>query len=301
MSISAVFVAGAMYAVARHRPAPWSLLASGSALLAILMPEWVRADWRWGDLLTVSGLVLVVWSLGESRQRIERHAARTRLMADQLKAEKQISEERAVVAERARIARDVHDLVAHHVGAIALQTRAAMETVQDDLLPLRQSLDSISVTADTALTEMHRLLGLLATGDELAAKPSLAHLEPLARTAEAAGCRVAFTVTDRLDHVSMSVQTCAYRIIQEALTNAAKHAPGTDISVTLDADPRFFTVEISNGPAAGLRTPIGPGGFGLIGMRERVAAFAGRLTVRERPDGGWFVQAVLPVTGEQHR
>jgi signal transduction histidine kinase len=214
---------------------------------------------------------------------------------------------RAAAAERARIARELHDVVAHHVSLMAVQAEAARS-----LLPARpeeaaRSVDIIGTTARAALTELRRLLGVLrgpAPDPQTAPSVSLAGLGTVLDQVREAGLGVELTVTGTSSQLSPGTDLTAYRIIQEALTNSLRHAQASQAEVTLAYEPGYVTVRVTddgppraggNGPAPGGSGPDGSssGGFGLAGIAERVASCGGSLTVG--PNGtGFAVTARLP-------
>ncbi|MFI6538683.1 sensor histidine kinase [Nonomuraea sp. NPDC050547] len=285
-----LFVAFAGYAVARHARPPLSAAAIPLVAATLLVPDLIRPwlgmppstdpGWSVTALLLLLTVCAGAWSLGFAHRR-------THLYAVRLRAEQERSTRRALAAERARIARDLHDLIAHHVSVIAMQARSTAET-----LPGEPGLAVIGTSADTALTEMRRMVGLL-TDDHDGPQPSLAHLDRLAAPARTAGCHVEITMPGHLD-VPAAVQITAYRIIQEALTNVLKHAGATTVDLTLRQAPGNLTVTVTNGPPQTARPPAPPGsGLGLIGMRERTALFEGAFSADWTPEGGWRVEAVL--------
>ncbi|GAA0940830.1 sensor histidine kinase [Nonomuraea longicatena] len=286
-----LFVAFAGYAVARHARPPLSAAAVPLVAATILLPDLIRPwlgmppstddpGWSVTTLLLLLTVSAGAWSLGFAHRR-------THLFAQRLRAEQERSTRRAVAAERARIARDLHDLIAHHVSVIAMQARSTAET-----LPEEPGLAVIGTSADTALTEMRRMVGLL-TDEHDGPQPSLAHLDRLAAPARAAGCQVEITVPGRLDAPD-AVQITAYRITQESLTNVLKHAGATTVDLTLRQAPGRLTVTVTNGPPSRPRPPAPPGsGLGLIGMRERTALFEGTFSAGRTPEGGWCVEAAL--------
>ncbi|MFD9949431.1 sensor histidine kinase [Nonomuraea sp. NPDC059023] len=285
-----LFVAFAGYAVARHARPPLSAAAIPLVAATLLLPDLIRTwlgmppstdpGWSVTALLLLLAISAGAWSLGFAHRR-------THLYAVRLRAEQERSTRRAVAAERARIARDLHDLIAHHVSVIAMQARSTAET-----LPEEPGLAVIGTSADTALTEMRRMVGLL-TDDHDGPQPSLAHLDALTAPLNAAGCRVEITVPSSLTAPD-AVQITAYRIIQEALTNVLKHAGATTVDLTLRQAPGRLTVTVINGPPSRLRPPAPQGsGLGLIGMRERTALFEGTFSAGRTPEGGWRVEAAL--------
>ncbi|MFB9719139.1 sensor histidine kinase [Planobispora longispora] len=294
------------YAVARHARPPASASAVVVVAVAVLAPElagpWLSLPAPREPVVDPLGVVLVValsagvWWLGASRRHIHADAVRLRGLAGRLRAEQEVSARRAVVAERARIARDLHDLVAHHVSAIAMQARATAEALTDDPRSAGRGVDAIGTAADTALAEMRRLLGLLTDdrdGPDPAPEPSLRHLDRLAAAARAAGCRVAIEA-DPVGGVPPAVQVSAYRVVQEALTNVLRHAGATAVRVVLVREEGRLAVTVENGPPAPGRTPLTGSGLGLVGMRERVALFGGLLRAGPRDGGGWRVEALFP-------
>lgn len=308
----------ACYSVARHTPAPRSLLAPVALTTVLLAPE--VADGRLNvfssadtavplalaDYLVAAAMAAAVWLLGASRRRLYADAARLRDLAERLRAEQRVSARRAVAAERARIARDLHDLVAHHVSAIALQAHAVTVVLPDDTRAAGQGVAAISEAANTALDEMRGLVRLLAdpppesgaegTGPAAAAplpQPSLRHLERLTGESEAAGCPVTLTVTGPVAELPPAVQVSAYRVVQEALSNVRKHAGAVPVRVGLACRDGRLTVTVENAAPAADRRPMPGSGLGLIGMRERAALFGGTLSAQPVPDGGWRVEATF--------
>ncbi|WP_445785640.1 sensor histidine kinase [Streptomyces aureoverticillatus] len=307
----------ACYSVARHTPAPRSLLAPVVLTAALLAPE--LADGRLNvyssadtavplgpaDYLVAAGLAAAAWLLGWSRRRLHEDAARLRDLAERLRAEQRVSARRAVTAERARIARDLHDLVAHHVSAIALQARAVTVVLPDDTHAAGQGVAAISEAADTALDEMRGLVQLLADlppesgagssgGTAPLPQPSLRHLEQLTGESGAAGCPVALTVTGPVTELPPAVQVSAYRVVQEALSNVRKHAGAVPVRVELACRNGRLTVTVENAAPAPDRRPMPGSGLGLVGMRERAALFGGTLLAEPVADGGWRVVATFP-------
>ncbi|BBC98580.1 sensor histidine kinase [Streptomyces griseofuscus] len=296
-----------VYALAGHVRARVSLPGTVLCLVSALTADALTGHWRQppslGSLEPISATTFVfflglAWASGYGRRRIGADADRLRDLNRRLAAEQERNARQAVVAERARIARDLHDVVAHHVSAIAVQARAAEDVLATGPLPdttVVESVGLIARSADTALVEMRRLLGLLSFRDQrLAPEPSLDHLGPLLDTATAAGCRVTSRVTPGAQSApSPGMRVSAYRIVQEALTNVVKHAGPVGVSVTVRGDASRLTVEVVNGPAAPDHQPVPGSGRGLMGMRERVAAFDGELTAGVCEGGGWRLYAVL--------
>jgi len=244
-----------------------------------------------GVLLLV--LAVAALALGDARRLrgqaiAERDASRQVLAAAQ--------RDQAAMEERARIARELHDVVAHHVSVIAVQAETARLTTAGMPEEGRQRLEAIGATARDALTGMRRLLGVLradAGGHaEHAPQPGLARLDELV---DAAGTHVRLILQGQVVPLPPGVDLTAYRILQEALTNARRHAPGAAVDVELRyaSDALHLRVR-DNGPGA---AGDDPGGHGLLGMRERAATVGGTLRAGPAAGGGFLVEADLPIGG----
>ncbi|SFQ09564.1 MULTISPECIES: sensor histidine kinase [Actinomadura] len=210
----------------------------------------------------------------------------------------------AVLTERQRIARELHDVVAHHMSMIAIQAEAApykVEAVPDET---RRDLAEIRATALDALTELRRILGVLRAEDgaETAPQPSLERIDELVANARGAGLRVETRFSGDLGGLPPGVGLTAYRILQEALSNAMRHAPGSRVDVEVSRDDGLVWLGVVNGPPGDGQdagSPLPGGGHGLVGMRERAAALGGELTARPTPEGGFAVTATLPVKARE--
>ncbi|MBO2459292.1 sensor histidine kinase [Actinomadura violacea] len=224
-------------------------------------------------------------------------AEQRRELAEQ---EKRHQAAEAVLTERQRIARELHDVVAHHMSMIAIQAEAApykVEAVPDET---RKDLSEIRATALDALTEMRRILGVLRSEDgaETAPQPSLERLDELVAHARGAGLAVSTRLGGDLDGLPPGVGLTAYRILQEALSNAMRHAPGSRVAVAAVREDGILRLGVVNGPPGDGHVPTpSPGGtgHGLVGMRERVSMLGGEVTARATEDGGFAVNATLPV------
>jgi signal transduction histidine kinase len=202
--------------------------------------------------------------------------------------------EQATAAERARIARELHDIVAHHLSVVVLQAAGARASGK----PAGAALEKIEHSARQALGETRRLLGVLRdTGEEtgLAPQPGIAELDALAASVRAAGLPVNLVIEAGTAALPAAVDVSVYRIVQEALTNVLKHAGPAHADVTIGCARETVTIEIAdNGTGEpGKQTPVG--GHGLAGMRERAAIFGGELRAGPRPGGGFAVRARLPL------
>ena len=202
----------------------------------------------------------------------------------------------AVAEERTRIARELHDVVAHSISVIVLQARGARHSLADDPDDARYAIDAIERTASQALGEMRRLLAILRADDDTAAlapQASLTHLDVLAGEVRAAGLPVEITVAGTPRELSPGLDASAYRIVQEALTNALKHAGRARATVSVEYGTDVLEIEVAD-DGKGAANGDG-GGHGLVGMRERVAVFGGRIDAGPRTGGGYAVRARLPL------
>jgi len=205
----------------------------------------------------------------------------------------------AVLEERTRIARELHDVVAHHMSLIAVRAETAPYRLSGLPESAQAEFGSLSEVAREALAEMRRLLGVLRQDQpaDLAPQPSLADVPSLVGAARQAGLAVELSVPPALDHVPSGVGVCAYRIVQESLSNASQHAPGAAVTVSVGRDSGAVLLRVANGPGwpgGSSENHHGPG-HGLTGMRERVALLGGSLSAEPSPDGGFVVSAVLPL------
>jgi signal transduction histidine kinase len=210
----------------------------------------------------------------------------------------------AVAEERARIARELHDVVAHSVSIVAVQAGAAEEWLDSDPERAREHLASVRRTAREAMTEMRRLLDVLRTDDTAyAPQPGLSRLPELLDETRAAGLPVELVEEGERPELSPGLDLVAFRIVQESLTNVRKHAGEVPTRVLLRYRGDELELEVTNEPSAAPSTIDGgdkglDGGHGLVGMRERVRLYGGRLETGENGDGGFRVHALLPLSAE---
>jgi signal transduction histidine kinase len=251
-------------------------------------------------------VVLILWSaaalvlvFGDALRG--RRSAEVRL-AQQAALRRQDLAKTAVLEERGRIARELHDVVAHHMSMIAIQAEAAPHKIPDLPPAAVETLDLIRAAAREALAETRRVVGLLRQeGDdaERAPQPGLEQLDELVERARQSGLTVAPIVVGVPKPLVAGVDLSAYRIVQEALSNASRYAPGTTVNVEVRyADDRLRVAVIDDGAPAPLAGPgeetDSPGGHGLLGMRERVTMLGGTLSTGPRGEGGFAVVAELP-------
>lgn len=225
--------------------------------------------------------------------------ARTRSLraAEARTRELELERREAIAAERARIARELHDVIAHSVSVMTVQAGAAEEMLKSDPGRAVEPVRAIQETGRQALVEMKRLVGVLRRGDEeigLAPQPGLADVDRLVAQVRDAGLRVELRVEGTPRPLPLGVDLSAYRVVQEALTNALKHAGGATALVTIRYGESDLAVEVTD---EGRAVRAGDGGHGLVGMRERVGIFGGTFDAGPRESGGFAVRALLPFEG----
>ncbi|WP_246106387.1 sensor histidine kinase [Pseudonocardia kunmingensis] len=272
-----------------------AVVAGGAALMSLVF-EGGRAAVL---VLLNLGLVLAVPVLWGREVRLHsEHAAAERERAEQASRMAELDRSAAVAAERARMARDLHDVIAGQLSGIAIQSEAALTLPDPDPVVLRRVLASVRRDSVASLTEMRTMIGLLRAdgagdADPRTAPAGLDRLDALLESARATGLRITVDDARAGAPVPAAVDLAAHRIVQESLTNAAKHAPGSRARLHLDDCDGELVIELDNDlvPDA---PPGGGTGTGLLGLRERADAVGG--TVAAGPDGGrWRVRAVLPV------
>ncbi|MFZ3499243.1 sensor histidine kinase [Streptomyces sp. 5.8] len=229
----------------------------------------------------------------------------TRLARTQLVQQETLTEEerarRTLLEERSRIARELHDVVAHHMSVISIQAQVAPYLVENPSEELKENLAGIRANAVEALTELRRVLGVLRSEhpDEAAGphhpQPTLAELDGLVDNVRAAGLDVTTEIAGIRRPLSPGVELTAYRIVQEALSNCLRHAPGSRVEVGVAYGPRDVHLCVANTAPTRPAPPTMGGGHGLLGMRERAGMLGGELAAGPRPDGGYEVSAVLPM------
>jgi signal transduction histidine kinase len=277
------------FIVGAYRPArevAVAAIAMGALLVALILgdvPEFGGVEFA--VTAGAFGIVMLIgWTMQSRRRRIEAFE-RERLAA----------ERRAAADERLRIAQEMHDVVAHSLGLIAVQAGVGMHVIDSDPAEAKRSLESISQASRSSLAEIRRLLGVIRTADgapSYTPAPGLADLSRLAEDVTAAGLTVDVRIEGDIGDVPPGIGLAAYRIVQEALTNSIRHASASHSVVSLDNDAGELVIEITddgNGPKGNTG-----GGNGLVGMRERVAVYGGSLEAGAGPDGGFRVTARLP-------
>ena len=299
-------LAAAVYTVAVQRPRADSLrAAAATAGLNLLVFAVLYAIGHTDALGSAFALTLAVagaWALGDNLGTRRAYLASLEDRAVRAEREQQQRAERAVLDERARIARELHDVVAHHVSAIAVQAGAAEEIAESDPRRAREVLRTIQGASRQALAEMRALVGVLRDQPEdpqLAPQPGLAQLDRLVAQTRAAGLDVRVRVEGTRTPLPEALDLSAFRVVQEALTNTLRHAHASRADVVVRyGDDDLELIVSDDGASNGAEPAVAGAGRGLIGMRERVALFHGSLDVGRAATGGFRVHATLPIAGE---
>jgi signal transduction histidine kinase len=288
----------AFYSVGRYAPTRALLVAAPLTLVALVIHDALDPEFAWGGANAFFWLVLASgWPLGYAFKRRAEEAEQLAGQARLLAAEREQLAVAAVESERARIARELHDVVGHGLSVIVLQLVAANALMENgDTAGARERMASTERSARDALAEMRRLLDLIDDGESpsLAAQPGLGQLERLVADTRAAGADVELEIGGPPLELPPGVDLAAFRIVQEALTNVLKHARPPRAHVRVTYEPDGVLLEVRD--EGRVSEDGGPGGRGLPGMRERVALYAGRLEVGPQPGGGYLVRARLPVS-----
>jgi len=238
--------------------------------------------------LAIPGLV------GLYVQTTRAYAAELAARVNRLEEERELRAAAAAAEERTRIARELHDVAAHDLSAIVVQAGAADRLLDRDPARTREALRSIRAQGRRTLTAMRELVGIMRAPADVV--PSLSTVDELVSAARDTGMSVTLSVTGTAAPLSPAVDVAAYRLVQEALTNARRHAPGAEVEVCVAHRVAEIALSVHNGPTG--RPPGKPdgGGHGLVGMRERVRHCGGELLVGPTEAGGWQVSARLPLT-----
>jgi signal transduction histidine kinase len=250
-----------------------------------------------GDYLWSAITFSVAWILGFALGGRLRETDTARRLAEQAELEREEQARIAVAEERARIARELHDVVGHSVSVMTVQASAVRRLLEPDQDKEREALLVVEQTGREALAEMRRMVGVLRRPDEapaLAPQPSLEHIEKLVAHTRETGLPVALRIEGTPVELPAGIDTTAYRIVQEALTNAVKHARASKAEVLVryaNGTVELTVTDDGRGDGDG-----GGSGHGLVGMRERVSVYGGELEAGPQPSGGFRLRATLPVT-----
>jgi signal transduction histidine kinase len=292
------FVAAVMASVSfglisdrRQAVAGWTAVIAAAAVVDYQTTA-AFSDFFWTTLI-----LTLAWFFGVALGTRTEQARELSLRVEAAERDRTVAAERATAEERSRIARELHDVVAHSVSVMVVQASGVRRLLKEDQEREREALVSVEQIGRQALTEMRRMLGVMRTGEEqpaaLAPQPGLQHLDRLIAQVEEAGLPVTLHIEGERPDLSPGVDLSAYRIVQEGLTNALKHAKGAHADVVIRYIDGLVQLEITDD---GVGTPNGmPGGHGLVGMRERVAVYGGTLEAGPRDGGGFVLRAELPM------
>jgi signal transduction histidine kinase len=292
-------IVAAVYSVAAYRPRRQSVPATALASLAMaiaLVPTSMGVDTAVGNALVFG----VAWLVGDRQRQAQTQATAERRRAEELERTREELARRAVLDERLRIARELHDVVAHAMSVIVVQAGTGRVVIDDEPDKARAALASIETTSRTALGELRRLLTVLRADDEqaqpLLPSPGLSDLDSLVATTVAAGLPVEVRVEGHRPALPAGIDLAAYRIVQEALTNVRRHARASKATVVVAYEREELRIDVADdgrGPAPDERRD--GTGQGLVGMRERAALYGGTLRAGPGPTGGFVVSLRIPL------
>jgi signal transduction histidine kinase len=277
----------------RQSIAGWAAVVGAAAVVSSKSGN-AYADFFWTTLI-----LTLAWFFGSALGTRTEQARELTQRVEAAERERATAAERATAEERARIARELHDVVAHSVSVMVVQASGVRRLLNEEQEREREALLSVEQIGRQALSEMRRMLGVMRSEGEapaaLAPQPGLQHLERLIAQVEEAGLLVTLRIEGERPDLSPGVDLSAYRIVQEGLTNALKHAKSAHAEVVVRYIDSSVELEIADD---GLGVPNGDGkGHGLVGMRERVALYGGTIEAGPRAEGGFVLRAWLPVEG----
>ncbi|GAA2125204.1 histidine kinase [Actinomadura napierensis] len=302
-SLSVLPSAFALYAVGMYSPRRRSvaalvvgggLVAAGLAINHVTAPQ----GWRGGsDVLAFVAVLPVAWALGVATRSDRALLTAAERRTEDARREQHLLAERAAAAERVRIARDMHDVVAHSLTLLVMHAET-IRARSGDLPPwARESIDALAAAGRQSTGEMRDLLGVLREGTVASPRspvPTLGGLDALVHAARDCGNPVSLTTAGPLDALSRPVQLAGYRIVQESLSNVRRHAPGAEVTIRLDATMACLDLEITSGPPSRPLAPAPGSGLGLAGLTERVNALGGDLQAGPTLEGGFRIDAAIP-------
>ena len=284
-----------------------TVLCNAAIVLAILD----ETEGRWFQCASRIGIVLGPYFLGDSRRTRNELVESLRERAHRAEEDREREARQAAVDERARIAHELHDVVAHSLSVMVVQATAGQRLIGRDAKRAEESLESIGVTGRAALAEMRRILGVFDTRpfdesgkQELAPQPGLTDIDALLQGCRSAGMKIVderqpLGIEDPRLSLSAGIELAVFRVIQEALTNALKHAGTATVVLRLQITPGFgsnLLLEISDdGLGLAASKPADGLGRGMIGMRARIDSVGGQFHAGPRPGGGWIVRATIPL------
>lgn len=291
-----------LYTVAStsNRKIAWTAGAVTGATLFVATAITNPGSWYDGQNLEATAWALVATALGDAMRSRRAYVAAMQERAERAARALEEESRRQVVEERLRIARELHDVVAHHIAVINVQAGVATHLVRNDPAGAEEALAHVRGGAKSVLDEMSGILSVLRRSDDApsstAPLPTLDQLDELVASFTVIGLEVEWHTSGAPRPVAPAVQLAAYRIVQESLTNVQRHSRSPRACLRVDYGPDSLSVEVLNDAATG--TTTGRRGHGILGMHERVAAAGGTLDVGPTADGRFRVHATLPVTGD---
>jgi signal transduction histidine kinase len=300
-TLAAIGTLIALYSVAAHGNRRLAVQALIGTAIGLSISVLVAESGEFTPQILVSNYIIygTAWVIGDNMRTRRAYTQELEARAERLEGERETQSREAVIEERRRIAREMHDVVAHNVSVMVVQAGAARRIIESKPEQARDALSSIEMTGRQALTEMRRLTGVLRREGEAykTPQPGLGYLEKLIEQTREAGLPVEVTIEGQPYELPQGADLSAFRIVQEALTNSLKHAGPSHASVCIKYSPNKLELRVTdNGRGAAERLSNGSaGGHGLVGMRERVAMFGGDLKSGPLPGGGYEVQATLPL------
>jgi signal transduction histidine kinase len=292
----------AIYSVGVHSPTRRLIAAAVIGLAAYSVAALADPDGTSSDLVLSTTAVLAALAVGRAVRAMGFETDTLEARAAALELERDEQARIAVAAERARIARELHDVIGHSISVMGVQAGAVRRVLAPELQREREALLAVERTGRDAVTEMRRLLGFLRSDEEQASlvepPPTLKRLDDLVAEMRGAGLDVDLRIEGELDDLSAGRALAAFRILQEAFTNALRHAPGAHVRAVLRRRPSELEIQVvDDGNAGSPASRDGPG-YGLVGMRERVALYGGTLEAGPRPKRGFAVIARLPTADD---
>ncbi|MBX7112078.1 MAG: sensor histidine kinase [Dehalococcoidia bacterium] len=301
-TLEVVTLVAVFTAAAHGRPLPRALPLAALALWLLAVNAASPAQLERSGLALMYVILTGAWFLGERDRAHRRYLALLAERADLLERQRDLEAAQLVAAERTRIARELHDVIAHGLGVVVVQSEAALHSPGAAAPETRRGLDAIGATARAALIETRRVLGMLRTeSTRPPPQPAVDDLPALAASFTAAGLEVDLHIEGDSPPLDRGVELSIYRIVEEALTNALRHGGATHARVTLARIPHALELTVAD-DGRGATSETGPhDGHGLTGMRERVAMLHGALEVARAPEGGYLVRATLPLDATSER
>jgi signal transduction histidine kinase len=290
----AAIAAGFLLGMARERALGLAGLAFTYAALSIIVHNDPHGAIE--DFVSSGGIITMAWLAGFALRQKLLQAEAAEKRATRLERERELRDKEAAAEERGRIARELHDVIAHSVSVMTVQAAAVQRVLGQDQKREREALEVVAQTGREALAEMRRLVGVLKQPEEgpaLAPQPSLQHLDRLIEHVREAGLEVRLRIEGKPVALPVGIDVSAYRIVQEGLTNTLKHAHATSVDVLVRYGAGDVELVVSDDGRA--NTSGGGGGHGLVGMRERAAVYGGEILTGPKKGGGYELRARLPV------